>query len=75
MTIGIGEIVRIAALNNPFAYQRPNGITGIGRPDFGFSPYTRQPTFITISDHRWPGHRRLAQFAAIESRPGVELYP
>ncbi len=37
VTIGIGEIVRIAALNNPFGLTNgPNGITGIGQPDFGF---------------------------------------
>lgn len=36
VTIGIGEIVRITALNNPFGLTNgPNGITGIGRPDFG----------------------------------------
>lgn len=37
VTIGIGEIVRITALNNPFGLTHgPNGITGIGKPDFGF---------------------------------------
>ncbi|MGI6616235.1 MAG: ABC transporter permease subunit [Dethiobacteria bacterium] len=37
VTIGIGEIVRITALNNPFGLTNgPNGITGIGKPDFGF---------------------------------------
>lgn len=36
-TIGIGEIVRITALNNPFGLTNgPNGITGIGKPNFGF---------------------------------------
>lgn len=36
VTIGIGEIVRIAALNNPFGLTNgANGITGIGNPDFG----------------------------------------
>ncbi|PWH19276.1 MAG: branched-chain amino acid ABC transporter permease [Anaerolineae bacterium] len=37
VTIGIGEIVRLAALNNPFGLTNgANGITGIGNPDFGF---------------------------------------
>ena len=37
VTIGIGEIVRITALNNPFGLTNgANGITGIGNPDFGF---------------------------------------
>ena len=37
VTIGIGEIVRITALNNPFGLTNgPNGITGIDNPDFGF---------------------------------------
>lgn len=36
VTIGIGEIVRIAALNNPFGLTNgANGITGIGNPNFG----------------------------------------
>lgn len=36
VTIGIGEIVRITAQNNPFGLTNgPNGITGIGNPDFG----------------------------------------
>lgn len=36
VTIGIGEIVRITALNNPFDLTNgANGITGIGNPDFG----------------------------------------
>ncbi len=36
VTIGIGEIVRITALNNPFNLTNgANGITGIGNPDFG----------------------------------------
>ena len=35
-TIGIGEIVRIAAINNPFGLTGgPNGITGIGHPNLG----------------------------------------
>ncbi|MFU8771936.1 MAG: ABC transporter permease subunit, partial [Anaerolineales bacterium] len=35
VTIGIGEIVRITALNNPFGLTNgANGITGIGKPDF-----------------------------------------
>lgn len=35
VTIGIGEIVRITALNNPFGLTNgANGITGIGNPDF-----------------------------------------
>jgi len=37
VTIGIGEIVRITALNDPFGLTNgANGITGIGNPDFGF---------------------------------------
>lgn len=36
VTIGIGEIIRIVANNNPFGLTNgPNGITGIGNPDFG----------------------------------------
>lgn len=36
VTIGIGEIVRITALNNPFGLTKgANGLTGIGNPDFG----------------------------------------
>lgn len=36
VTIGIGEIVRITAINNPFGLTNgANGITGIGNPDFG----------------------------------------
>ena len=36
VTIGMGEIVRITALNNPFGLTNgANGITGIGNPDFG----------------------------------------
>lgn len=36
VTIGIGEIVRLALINNPFGLTGgPNGITGIGRPSFG----------------------------------------
>lgn len=36
VTIGIGEIVRITAQNNPFGLTNgPNGITGIGNPDLG----------------------------------------
>ena len=36
VTIGIGEIVRITALNNPFGLTNgANGITGIGNPNFG----------------------------------------
>ncbi len=36
VTIGIGEIVRITALNDPFGLTNgANGITGIGNPDFG----------------------------------------
>lgn len=36
VTIGIGEIIRITALNNPFGLTNgANGITGIGNPDFG----------------------------------------
>lgn len=35
-TIGIGEIVRITAVNNPFGLtEGPNGITGIGQPNLG----------------------------------------
>lgn len=35
VTIGIGEIVRLAALNNPFGLTNgANGITGIGNPNF-----------------------------------------
>jgi len=42
VTIGIGEVVRIAILNNPFGLTKgANGITGIGHPDFGlFTLYT-----------------------------------
>ncbi|MBN1535876.1 MAG: branched-chain amino acid ABC transporter ATP-binding protein/permease [Anaerolineales bacterium] len=44
VTIGIGEIVRIAALNNPFGLTNgANGITGIGNPDFGLFTL-RSPT-------------------------------
>lgn len=36
VTIGIGEIIRITALNNPFGLTNgANGITGIGNPNFG----------------------------------------
>lgn len=36
VTIGIGEIIRITALNNPFDLTKgANGITGVGNPDFG----------------------------------------
>lgn len=36
VTIGIGEIIRIIANNNPFGLTNgPNGITGIGNPNFG----------------------------------------
>ncbi|HOP87900.1 MAG TPA: branched-chain amino acid ABC transporter ATP-binding protein/permease [Acetomicrobium flavidum] len=36
VTIGIGEIVRLALINNPFKLTGgPNGITGIMRPSFG----------------------------------------
>ncbi len=36
VTIGIGEIVRNIALNNPFGLTNgANGLTGIGNPDFG----------------------------------------
>ena len=36
VTIGIGEIVRITAINNPFGLTNgANGLTGIGNPDFG----------------------------------------
>jgi branched-chain amino acid transport system permease protein len=36
VTIGIGEIVRITALNNPFGLTNgANGITGIGNPNLG----------------------------------------
>lgn len=36
VTIGIGEIIRIVANNNPFGLTNgPNGITGIGNPGFG----------------------------------------
>ncbi len=42
VTIGIGEVVRITALNNPFGLTKgANGITGIGNPNFGlFSLHT-----------------------------------
>jgi branched-chain amino acid transport system permease protein len=44
VTIGIGEIVRITALNNPFGLTNgANGITGIGNPDFGIFAI-RSPT-------------------------------
>jgi branched-chain amino acid transport system permease protein len=44
VTIGIGEIVRITALNNPFGLTNgANGITGIGNPDFGLFS-VRTPT-------------------------------
>lgn len=36
VTIGIGEIVRLALINNPFGLTGgPNGITGVGRPSLG----------------------------------------
>ena len=44
VTIGIGEIIRIVANNNPFGLTNgPNGITGIGNPDFGLFS-VRTPT-------------------------------
>lgn len=37
VTIGIGEIVRLAIINNPGGLTKgANGITGIGNPSFGF---------------------------------------
>ena len=50
VTIGIGEIVRITALNNPFGLTNgPNGITGIGQPGFGlFSIHTSTHFYFYI---------------------------
>ncbi|MGB9672512.1 MAG: ABC transporter permease subunit [Anaerolineales bacterium] len=46
VTIGIGEIVRITALNNPFNLTNgANGITGIGNPSFGIFTI-RQPIYF-----------------------------
>lgn len=46
VTIGIGEIVRITALNNPFGLTKgANGITGIGNPDFGVFSITTPTQF------------------------------
>jgi len=46
VTIGIGEIVRITALNNPFNLTNgANGITGIGNPDLGIFTI-RQPIYF-----------------------------
>ena len=43
VTIGIGEIVRLTAVNNPFNLTNgANGITGIGNPNFGLFTI-RQP--------------------------------
>ncbi len=50
VTIGIGEIIRIVANNNPFGLTNgPNGITGIGNPDFGlFSIHTPTQFFYYV---------------------------
>jgi len=50
VTIGIGEIIRITANNNPFGLTNgPNGITGIGNPDFGlFSIRTSTQFFYYV---------------------------
>ncbi len=50
VTIGIGEIIRIVANNNPFGLTNgPNGITGIGNPDFGlFSVKTPTQFFYYV---------------------------
>lgn len=46
VTIGIGEIIRITALNNPFGLTNgANGITGIGNPDFGLFKITTPTHF------------------------------
>jgi branched-chain amino acid transport system permease protein len=46
VTIGIGEIVRITALNNPFGLTNgANGITGIGNPDLGIFAITTPTHF------------------------------
>jgi branched-chain amino acid transport system permease protein len=46
VTIGIGEIVRITALNNPLNLTNgANGITGIGNPDFGIFSITTPTHF------------------------------
>ena len=46
VTIGIGEIVRITALNNPFGLTNgANGITGIGNPDLGIFSITTPTQF------------------------------
>ena len=46
VTIGIGEIVRITALNNPFGLTNgANGITGIGNPDLGIFSITTPAQF------------------------------
>ena len=47
VTIGIGEIIRIVANNNPFGLTNgPNGITGIGNPDFGLFSITTPTQFF-----------------------------
>jgi len=50
VTIGIGEIIRIVANNNPFGLTNgPNGITGIGNPDFGlFTIHTPTQFFYYV---------------------------
>jgi branched-chain amino acid transport system permease protein len=46
VTIGIGEIVRITALNNPFGLTNgANGITGVGNPDLGIFAITTPTHF------------------------------
>jgi branched-chain amino acid transport system permease protein len=46
VTIGIGEIVRITALNNPFGLTNgANGITGVGNPDLGIFSITTPAQF------------------------------
>lgn len=50
VTIGIGEIVRITAQNDPFGLTHgPNGITGIGNPSLGlFSIHTSTQFYYYI---------------------------
>jgi len=77
VTIGIGEIVRLTMINNPFNLTGgPNGINGIGSPNlFGLAVNSSTQFILLHVDHHCRRGVWLGTSPAFACRQSLELYP
>ena len=76
VTIGMGEIVRLALINNPLGLTGgPNGVYGIEVPTLGFLAIDSSlGLLLPRLDRRRAGHHRAAQAPEVAHRARVELH-